>query len=143
MSYFDQIPKQGIVVDAMTAGNPGYSAYRGIDLSSGEIVFDVKLGYATNNIAEFIALVHGLMHKIKNDLEGSVYSDSVTAIAWVKRKQTNSSLKASKKTEKAIEYMTRCTDWLRSNNHEFKQEEDFDKWETIAWGENPADYGRK
>lgn len=134
-------PKKGIVVDAATSGNPGISQYRGMDLSTGEIVFSKMIGYATNNITEFLALVHGVAYSRKQDEPVKVYSDSITAISWVKNRRCNSYLAASEKTKTAIELVNRAEKWLRENKVE--QEVDFDKWESMIWGENPADYGFK
>lgn len=134
-------PKKGIVVDAATSGNPGISQYRGFDLETQKVVFSNMIGYATNNITEFLALVHGLAYSKQKSEPVKVYSDSITAISWVKNKRCNSSLSTSEKTKKAIELVARAENWLKENIVE--KEIDFDKWESMIWGENPADYGFK
>ena len=78
-----KVPTMGIVVDAEVSGNPGLGSYRGMDLATGEILFQSKKMYLTNNLCEFLALVHGLMYCQKNRKHNRVFSDSVTAISWV------------------------------------------------------------
>ena len=135
------IPKKGIVVDGSTMGNPGLSEYRGLDLETGEIVFKQNIGITTNNICEFLALVHALAHAKKNGLGVYVYSDSQTAISWVKNRKCNSSLECNNNTKYAYDLVNRAERWLRVNHHSVKGI--YLKWETKSWGENPADYGRK
>lgn len=134
-------PKKGIVVDGSTSGNPGVSKYRGLDLESGKILFEKEIGHSTNNVTEFIALVHGLAYVKKLKLDLIVYSDSQTAIAWVKYKKCNSKITLSAKTEESICLYTRAEVWLRDN--EVLVNKDYDKWKTRFWLENPADYGNK
>jgi ribonuclease HI len=126
-------PIRGICVDGGTEGNPGPCFYRGVDLESGEILFEEHLGIGTNNVAEFLGAVHAIHYIRKNKIKDMpVYSDSVTAIAWVRNKQHNSSFKGdvSGRLDKACEY-------LKNKNIEIN------KWLTKEWGEIPADFGRK
>lgn len=125
-------PKKGIVVDGSTRGNPGPSKYKGVDLQTGKIVFETEwIGITTNNVTEFLAICHAIHYLKKNNLDFPIYSDSQTAISWIKKKRVNTSCfnlnDRIKKAEKFIE----------KNN--FKIE----KWHTSMWGENPADFGLK
>jgi len=126
-------PKRGICVDGGTEGNPGPCFYRGVDLESGEIIFEEHLGMGTNNIAEFLAAVHAVHYIRKNKLKDMpVYSDSVTAIAWVRNKQHKSTFNGdvSERMDKACEYLK-------------NKDVTINKWLTKEWGEIPADFGRK
>ena len=83
-------PTKGIAVDGSTRGNPGPSEYRAVDLETGAILFSQKIGVATNNIAEFIALGHAILYCLQNDIRTTIYSDSQTALSWLKNKRVNS-----------------------------------------------------
>lgn len=96
--------------------------------------------HATNNIGEFLALVHGLAMMVKTGIEFPIYSDSETAISWVRKKRTKSkSMKLGATSEQVNNLVDRALTWVKSNswNNEIL------KWETEAWGEIPADFGRK
>ncbi len=127
-------------VDAACAGNPGVLEYQGVYTSSGRVVFrQGPFPEGTVNIGEFLALVHGIaMLKQKNSTI-PVYSDSRTAISWVKRKKINTKLKRRPKNEKLFQLVDRALIWL--NNNDFQNK--ILKWETKYWGEIPADFGRK
>lgn len=134
-------PQVGICVDCFCRENPGDSGYRGIDLETGEIVFINKfLGKCDNNIAEFIALVHGLMFCKKERKHERVYSDSEIAIEWVKNKSINTRFFTGDKPELA-EKIWRAERWLVNEKQTYNKH--FFKWNTKEWGENPADFGNK
>lgn len=129
-----------IAVDAASSGNPGVMEYRGVDTRTRKVLF--KQGpfpEGTNNIGEFLAIVHGLAYLKKNQSDRVIYTDSRTAISWVKKKKCNTRLKASDMNSDLFELIHRAETWLR--NHSYKTP--VVKWETRAWGEIPADFGRK
>lgn len=132
-------PTSGIVVDGSSRGNPGDAGYQAVDIATGKVLFNVKIGNSTNNIAEFIGLVHALDYAIKNGYT-EVYSDSQTAIAWVRNKKAKSTLKLNLKTERSINLMNRAEAHLSKNPGYFNLVK---KWETRDWGESPADFGYK
>jgi ribonuclease HI len=147
-------PTTGWCVDAATSGNPGPSEYKCIDLATGEVVFHKKIGVATNNIAEFIALGHAILEAYKRKLAIDIYSDSVTAMSWISLKRTKSSLKFNKMTETALLYKNRILTKLNSLeidgdincieiNNSVGSGITVYKWYTSEWGEIPADFGRK
>lgn len=132
-------PKFGIAVDGFCSGNPGPCGYKGIDLETGEQLFINKhLGYGTNNIAEFIAIVHGLMYCKKHGKHNVVYSDSEIALVWIKMKKANSTLDLSKNPELA-QKLWHSEMWVL----EQKRLPNYEKWLTSEWGEVPADFGNK
>lgn len=132
-------PTSGICVDGSSRGNPGPAGYKAIDLATGKELFNVDIGHSTNNIAEFIGLVHALDYAIKNGYT-HVYSDSITAIAWVRNKKSKSTLANNLRTEKSIDLMLRAESHLCKLPGYFKL---VNKWETDKWGENEADFGYK
>ncbi|MEN9957915.1 MAG: Ribonuclease [Bacteroidota bacterium] len=129
-----------ISVDAACAGNPGVLEYQGVNTATKEVLF--KRGpfpVGTVNLGEFLAIVHGLSYLKKLDCPFPLYSDSRTAIAWVRNKAIKTNLERSPKTEDLFELVDRAIEWLKTNSYTTK----ILKWETEDWGENPADYGRK
>ncbi len=130
-----------ISVDAACGGNPGVLEYRGVWTSSHEQLFiQGPFAQGTNNIGEFLAIVHGLAFIQKNEMEDyTIYSDSRIAMGWVKKKKCNTKLKKTKQTAELYALIHRAEEWLRKNQYKSK----IVKWETKKWGEIPADFGRK
>lgn len=129
-----------ICVDAACSGNPGIMEYRGADTQSGKLLFrQGPFSLATNNIGEFLAIVHGLGYLKKTNSGMIVYSDSDTAISWVKRKAIKSKLDKSDENRYVFELVERAICWLKENDYPNKVM----KWQTKLWGEIPADFGRK
>ncbi len=129
-----------IAVDAASSGNPGKMEYRGVDTRTQKVLFHQgPFVEGTNNIGEFLAIVHGLafLHQHKSDR--ILYSDSRTAISWVRRKKCNTKLKKTTQNAKLFELIARAEDWLKKTRYNTPVV----KWETLAWGEVPADFGRK
>lgn len=127
-------------VDAACSGNPGPMEYRCVDLATGAVVFRFGPMYGTNNIGEFLAIVHALALMDKQGIRGKViYSDSYNAILWVKKKQCKTKLARNAKTERLYQIIARAEAWLRTH----AVNTPVIKWETQKWGEVPADFGRK
>ncbi len=131
---------ESIAVDAACSGNPGKMEYRGVYLRTGKEIFHFGPVYGTNNIGEFLAIVHGLaLLKQKGLNDMPVYSDSVNAQLWVKRKKCKTTLERNAKTEKLYQLIERAEQWLKNNTYSNR----IIKWPTEQWGEIPADFGRK
>ena len=130
---------QAIAVDAACSGNPGQMEYRGVYLKTGEEIFHYGPVFGTNNIGEFLAIVHGLALLAQRGYTIPIYSDSVNAMLWVKRKQCRTTLPLNDKTQALHEHIRRAETWLRTHSYS----NDLRKWETEKWGEIPADFGRK
>lgn len=129
-----------ISVDAASSGNPGVMEYQGVDTKTGKKLFrQGPFPQGTNNIGEFLAIVHGLafLKERKSDL--IIYTDSRTAMSWVRKKNCNTKLAVSAKNKNLFELIDRAVDWLKKNQYSTVVV----KWETKAWGEIPADFGRK
>ncbi|MCC6761901.1 MAG: ribonuclease H family protein [Chitinophagaceae bacterium] len=132
--------KQSIAVDGAWNTATGDIEYRGVDVLSGIQLFHVgPLHDGTNNIAEFLAIVHALAFCKQKGLAMPIYSDSRNAISWVKKKATATQLEPTERNQKIFELLGRAIKWLESNEYS----NEILKWETAAWGENPADFGRK
>ena len=129
-----------IAVDAASSGNPGKMEYRGVETKTKRELFKQgPFDEGTNNIGEFLALVHGLAFLKQNDSDRIIYTDSRTALSWVKKKTCNTKLKRTDKNKLLFELIDRAISWLKGNNYSAT----IVKWETKAWGEIPADFGRK
>jgi ribonuclease HI len=132
---------ESISVDAACAGNPGKMEYRGVFTHNKQQIFikgPFKKG--TNNIGEFLALVHGIaLLKSKNKHDIPIYSDSKIAMSWIRQKKCKTNLYFDASNNDLLELIKRAENWLKENT--FKNP--ILKWETKAWGEIPADFGRK
>lgn len=127
-------------VDAACSGNPGKMEYRGVEIPSHRLLFHFGPMYGTNNIGEFLAIVHALALAQKEGIEHlRVYSDSRNAINWVRQKQCKTKLMRNKKSEQIYTYIERAETWLRTHTFSYPVL----KWNTEEWGEIPADFGRK
>jgi len=128
-----------LAVDAACSGNPGVMEYQGIYIPTRTRVFHYRAEKGTNNIGEFLAIVHGLSYLKKHHLNQIIYSDSVNAIGWVRQKQCKSKLPEDASTAELWDYIHRAENWLRTNSYTTE----IRKWDTDSWGEIPADFGRK
>lgn len=132
---------ESISVDAACSGNPGKMEYRGVLTHNKKEIFKkgpYKKG--TNNIGEFLALVHGIaLLKSKNKEDIPIYSDSKIAMSWVKQKRCKTNIHFDASNKDLLELIKRAEKWLKENT--FKNP--ILKWETKVWGEIPADFGRK
>lgn len=140
-SRMEQYVYPSIAVDGATSGNPGPSEYRGVDTLTHEILFSFGPIQATNNIVEFLAIVHAMGYLLQRGLNMPVYSDSQVAIGWVYRGKCKTLLPRTSNTEMTLQLVARAEHWLRE--HPASQRPPLLKWNTVAWGEIPADYGRK
>ena len=129
-----------ISVDAACNMTTGVMEYRGVDTETEAEFF--RMGPyedCSNNLGEFLAIVHALAHCKKHDIILPIYSDSRTAIAWVRNRHAKTTVERTQKNARVFELIKRAEEWLSTNtyvNHILK-------WETEQWGENPADFGRK
>lgn len=132
--------KAAVVVDAAWNSKSKDMEYQGMNYATGEKIF-LKGPYvgATNNIGEFLAIVHALALLKKHQSNLPVYTDSRTAMSWIRRKFANTKLQPTEKNGEVFELIKRAENWLKANNFPNK----ILKWDTENWGENPADFGRK
>lgn len=128
-----------ISTDAACSGNPGKMEYQGVSTKTKKQLFHYSHPCGTNNIGEFLGLVHGLSYLKRHNLNLPLYTDSVNAIKWVKQKKCKTKLERNQKTEDLFQYIERAEKWLQENTYTTK----ILKWHTDTWGEIPADFGRK
>ena len=131
--------RNALAVDAACSGNPGMMEYRGVYIGTGEEIFHFGPIFGTNNIGEFLAIVHGLALLKQKNSDIPIYSDSRNALLWVKQKACRTKLPRDKGSEGLFGYIDRAEKWLRENRYTTS----LIKWETEQWGEIPADFGRK
>ncbi len=124
-----------ISVDA--ACNPrGVFEYQGVWTENRERIFHQgPFPDGSNNIGEFLALVHALALCKKRNWHFPIYTDSVTALAWLRNKKA----KTSVSDEKTLLLVQRAEIWLSQNTYPNVVQ----KWQTDQWGEIYADFGRK
>jgi ribonuclease HI len=131
---------ESISVDAACSGNPGLMEYRGVYTKNGRQLFhEGPFEEGTNNIGEFLALVHGLALLKQKNSPLPIYTDSKTALSWVRNKRAKTELQRTDKNKSLFYLIERAEKWLRENSFTTT----IIKWETSAWGEIPADFGRK
>jgi len=131
---------KSISVDAACSGNPGKMEYRGVVTDSKKQLFiQGPFEKGTNNIGEFLALVHGLSFLKQNRSNLPIYSDSKIAMKWVEMGQCRTNLQITSENKSLFDLVKRAESWLKNNTYTTT----ILKWETKAWGEIPADFGRK
>jgi len=127
-------------VDAACAGNPGDLEYRCVETKTGKEIFHQgPFAHGTNNIGEFLVIVHALAWMKKHKIAHPIYSDSRNALQWVRAKKCKTNLARDARNQELFDLIARAEEWLAQNTYPNK----ILKWETKAWGEIPADYGRK
>lgn len=134
-----EVHPNSLCVDAACSGNPGPMEYRGVYTATGQQLFHYGPVRGTNNIGEFLALVHGLAFLKQQGWDMPIYSDSRNAILWIKNKKCKTKLEKNNKTATVHDLIERAEKWLQSNSYTTP----IYKWETSDWGEIPADFGRK
>lgn len=135
-----EIDYDSISVDVGTRGNPGPVEYQGVDTRTGEVIFSYgPIRKGTNNLGEFLAIVHALAYLHKQGSNKTIYTDSVNAMKWVREKKVSTTLNRDASTEEIWTLIDRAIDWLHRHSYENK----ILKWDTKRWGEIKADYGRK
>lgn len=140
-SRFPEIKPDALAVDAACAGNPGPVEYQGVWVRTGQRIFHIgPLEGGTNNLGEFLALVHGLALLKAQGLQNvPIYTDSRTARSWLKRGAPKTTIARSPRNAEIFDLIDRAVAWLASN----PVTNPILTWNTPEWGEIPADFGRK
>ena len=129
-----------VSVDAACDMTTGIMEYRGVDTESGKELFRMgPFEGSSNNLGEFLAVVHALGMLSNQGSSLPIYSDSKTALAWVRNKLAKTTLARTKKNTEVFGLIARAEEWLKTQTYS----NSVLKWETEKWGENPADFGRK
>lgn len=140
--YFNnpEIDLRAWAVDAACAGNPGPVEYRGVELMSGRELFRVgPMQDGTNNLGEFLAIVHALALQHQMGVSHPIYSDSVSGMAWVRDRKIKTRLQETPRNARLFDMLRRAMTWLNTHSYSVA----IKKWDTKRWGEIPADFGRK
>lgn len=138
--FSEKIIQDSLCVDAACSGNPGAMEYRGVWTATGEEAFHKgPFAQGTNNLGEFLAIVHGLalLQTLEKDIP--IYTDSRTAIAWVRNRAVKTTLKQTARNAPIFEMVEQALAWLQVHRYPNR----ILKWDTENWGEIPADFGRK
>lgn len=121
--------------DGFCLGNPGPGGARVLAVDGPgckpRLIMQVQFFEATNNLMEFVGAA--AMSAIPG--YSAYYTDSTTAIAWVRNKQVNTTFNI----QSDIKLMTLINNLLRS----LPAISVLEKWDTKNWGEIPADFGNK
>ena len=129
-----------IAVDGACNGKTRDAEYQGVDAETGALIFRKgPFPDGTNNIMEFLAIVHALAFCAQRHLDIPVYSDSRTAMKWVRDKKAATKQLRTERNAVLFELVERAEKWLQTHAYPNR----LLKWETEAWGEIPADFGRK
>jgi len=132
--------EDAIAVDGAWDNNTGLVEYQGINYKTKKVLFHLgPLEDGTINMVEFLAIVHALALCKQNGWKQPIYSDSKIALGWIRDKKARTNHPPSEKNKKLFDMLARAEKWLEDNTFE----NELLKWETKAWGENPADFGRK
>ncbi len=127
-------------VDAACSSNPGPLEYRCVHIASRRELFrEGPFADGTNNVGEFLGLAHVLALFKQKEIRAPIYSDSETALGWLKDKRCRTQLLRTERNEELFRLIERAENWLQANPYPNRVL----KWETEAWGESPADFGRK
>lgn len=134
------VDKNGIAVDASCMGNPGIMEYRAVSLQSGKEIFHMgPFKHSTNNIGEYLALVHILALCKQKNLNPTIYTDSRTALSWLRNRGSKTTLARTRENADSFNLLARADVWVKNNTWN----NPIIKWDTAHWGEIPADFGRK
>ena len=130
---------ESIAVDAACSGNPGEMEYRWINLQTWEEIFHEKFKVWTNNIGEFLAIIHWLNYLW--DDNRVIYSDSRIAISWVNQWKCKTQINSNESAgfSRTFDAIERAEKWLKGNGIKHK----ILKRNTEDWWEIPADFWRK
>lgn len=145
VTNYEAIPDiilDSIAVDGACAKNPGPMEYRGVDVQTGAELFHFgPADDGTNNVAEYLALVHALaLFDRQGNTHTAIYSDSRTALSWLRNRGHKSKLAPTPRNSRLFELLRRADAWVQSHPHYPNR---VLKWDTERWGEIPADFGRK
>jgi ribonuclease HI len=143
-SYLDNplIDTNSICVDGACSGNPGKGEYQCVDMKNGDVIFSSNEYLdTTNNIMEYFALVEAIKYILEGNCQTNIiYSDSQTAISWVKNKKVKTTLGLTQNNYDSLHLIEKYNEYIKSIDISLVE---IKKWDTKEWGEIPADFGRK
>ncbi len=130
-----------LCVDAACSGNPGQMEFQGVWTDTKELGFASPVyPVGTNNLGEFLAIVQGVQYLIDTQkTDAIIYTDSMTAMAWIRNKAVKTTLQRFPETEQLWQEIDLALDYIKTHPITI----DIQKWQTDEWGEIHADFGRK
>jgi ribonuclease HI len=129
--------KRAVCVDAACSVEKQIMEYRGVFFETNKVLFHRgPYDGGSNNIGEFLAIVHAMAYMKKNKIFYPIYTDSMTALSWIDKKNVNTKIQPGEQVKVLIE---KAVEWLQKNTTQYT----ILKWNTASWGEIPADFGRK
>lgn len=132
--------QESIAVDGACNSRTGEAEYRGVWTHNAVEIFRMgPFADGTNNIMEFLAIVHALAYCKQNNLSLPIYSDSRNALLWVSKKEVRTKQARTPNNVHLFNLIERAVNWLHQNEYPNQ----LLKWETKVWGEIPADFNRK
>jgi ribonuclease HI len=135
--------EKAICTDAACPSNPWPIEYRGVIVSTGKEVFNYgPLDWWSVNIAEFLAIVEWLKRLLQNQKYTILYSDSKTAIWWIKKGAINTTITKNKNNTILFEIIHESIQWLKLNSDRSNYIT-LSKRPTSQRGQIPADFWRK
>lgn len=133
-----------LTVDAAYSHKTKVLEWRGVMVENGnenEVFRSNPYRGGSANVGEFLAVIDGLEYLRDNNINLPVYSDSITAQAWVRKKRNNSNVESS---PTLIAMLDRADRLLQNGLYDnLKQKITIKDWESKSWGEIPADFQRK
>ena len=135
------VRRDAIAVDAACSGNPGPMEYRCMRIADGKELFHMgPLDDGTNNIGEYLGIIHAAAALFNaGDTATPIYTDSRTALSWVRRRGSRTQLQATARNDRIFQLLARADRWIQTHTIA----NPLLKWDTSAWGEIPADFNRK
>ncbi len=132
---------ESISVDGAWNTVTGWCEYQWVMTDTGENIFHCwPYADGTNNIVEFLGIVHALDYCEQHELPTlPIYTDSQTAISWVKAKNARTKQPRTAANFELFSLVDKAV--IRLKTHEYKNP--ILKWETKVWWEIKADFGRK
>lgn len=130
-----------LTVDGSYLGGKKIMQYRCVWNQSKEEVFSTKpIEGGNQNIAEFLALVGAMKYRVSTkQYDLHIYSDSQTALSWVRNCKIKSSYDLSQLDEVVQERIYGALKFIAKSG----VRKNLYKWDSALWGDIPADYGRK
>lgn len=130
---------ESIAVDAACSENPWKMEYRWVDLQTWKEIFHERFSIWTNNIWEFLAIIHWLKY-LWND-NRAIYSDSKIAISRVQQWKCKTKLRNNNDLDlsQILDAIQNAENWLKGNwiKHNILKRDTENRWEI------PADFWRK
>lgn len=124
-----------LCVDASCTGNPGQMEYRAVDLHTRKEKFHSPIyPMGTNNLGEFLAIYDAIRYVEKLEKKSTaknsspdtrnsplkkyecIFSDSETAIAWIKSKKIKTTLLYNDQTKELLTKVQEAVTRLKTHN---------------------------